>query len=174
MKNLTYLILFLISSAMAAPGKRDENVSPIIEAWVKITCSGTVTPVGQTIKVKPVMTYFIKTPANEPFPSLQELRNRNPSYFTEITKTCNDRRVAMVDLSNFHGKWLDWGTDHGYMKFEVGEEIITSNACRDVGHPCEKNVQCCGGTSAANALPTKGSYCSKTTNSCVSSEVIKL
>ena len=147
MKIFKTLFLFLVSTqlwALTAP----LQVSPRMpsEAWVKFTCFGIVTPryTNPTIE-KTIMTAHLKVNAGLPFPRFDDLRDANSEFIKNITKTCTERRWSKAVLDNFSGVWLDWGTDWGYTRYEIGEEFVYNvNQCRAVGKPCDTPAQCCG------------------------------
>lgn len=168
MKNLLlWLLLLTTFSAFAQkelvsrPGRPLPSLTPI-EGWVKLTCSGTLTPVNSPLglRVGPVATYYLPADLNEPFPNIIDLRREFTAFFHKLTDHCTTTRLSKVNLAGFTGVWLDWGTDHSYTKLEIGETFIYSNMCRASGQPCKSTKDCC----------TAGKFqqvsCSKITNSC--------
>lgn len=173
MKYFLSLLLLLSSFAGLAQVQvlemESETIKPRFpkEAWVKLTCLGSLTPVSSPLgdQIGPVATYFVQANLNEPFPSLFDLRSRYNKFFHRITSHCQETRMAKVNLTGFTGLWLDWGTDTGYTRLEVGEEFIYGPQCRAVGKPCGSSKQCCN----LNAKIPRGSlvpYCDSNTNSC--------
>lgn len=170
MKYFLSLLLLTSFSGFAQIQLNDvETVMPRVptEAWVKLTCLGSLTPVNSPlgVQVGPVATYFLKASLEEPFPSLFDLRARHNKFFHKMTSHCQETRMAKVNLTGFTGVWLDWGTDNGFTKIEIGEQFIYSNQCRAVGVPCSSTKQCCGLTSKLMPISLKP-YCDLTTNSC--------
>lgn len=132
-----------IRTAVAVPSLPIELMPS--EAWVKLSCFGVVTPKYQTPIEQAIMVAHIKVNLNQPYPKFEDLRDQNSDFIKNLTKLCTERRWSKVILGNFTGTWLDWGTDWGYSRLEIGEEFIyNSYQCRAVGKPCERLSQCCG------------------------------
>lgn len=168
MKNILIWLVLLSSfqvfaqkNILARPGKPIPSTTPI-EAWVKLACLGTLTPVNSPlgIRVGPVATYYLQADMNEPFPNIIDLRREHTDFFHKLTDHCTTTRLAKVNLAGFTGVWLDWGSDYGYSKLEIGETFIYSNMCRASGQPCSTSRDCC------SAGKLQQVTCSKVTNSC--------
>lgn len=147
MKKTFLLVLISIVSNVSAWARPNIPV-PQPESWIKLTCFGVVSPrfASPTVE-KQIMIGHIKINGALPYPRMDDLRDSHSGFFRNLTKSCTERRWAMVQYGDFSGLWLDWGTDWGYSRLEVGETYIpaaNAGSCRAVGNPCEQNVQCCG------------------------------
>jgi hypothetical protein len=170
MKNYFIILSLIISlNAWTRPRVVGPIVSnPIVEAWVKLTCHGVVTPrfAYPTIE-RQIMTAHLKISPSQKYPHMEDLIASNSDFFKKLTKTCTERRRAKVEFGSFTGQWLDWGTDWGFSRLTLGEEVLTlseANKCRAVGKPCSQNSQCCGSTQRL-------SYCNINANTCESNAI---
>lgn len=144
MKNCKILFLFLVCTNLwAARAINPVELAPS-EAWVKLNCLGIVTPKSEIPIEQPILTAYLKVNPGRPFPSFDDLRDQNSNFIKNLSTVCTERRWSKVVLGNFSGMWLDWGTDWGYSRLEIGEEFVYNNQCRAVGKPCERVSQCCG------------------------------
>lgn len=148
-------ILFLLLAALSSPAWSRPNLPyipppppPSDESWIKLTCFGIVSPrfASPTVE-RQIMIAHVKFDGYGRYPRFDDLRDKNSGFFKNFTKACTERRRARVELGDFTGQWMDWGSDWGYSRYDVGEVFISaanSGACRGVGGPCVSNNQCCG------------------------------
>jgi hypothetical protein len=166
MKKIFLLSLVFVSlHALAIPSL--PPVSRFIpEAWMKFSCFGVTSPryASPTVE-RPIVVGHVKFNGNASYPSFENIRDQNSSWFKNFTKVCTERRRARVEFGSFTGSWLGWGTDWGYSRLELSEiayNISNQNNCRSVGSPCERPSQCCGFAQYATSCNVSLNTCEST------------
>lgn len=163
MKNIILTFLVILSAKIYATTSPLPPVSRIGQGWIKLTCHGVTTPrYADPTTERPIMIGHIKINPSAPYPNFEDLRDQNSNFFKDMTDQCTLRRRAKVEFGSFTGTWLDWGTDWAYTRLELSEEFIPNesiNICRQVGHPCESNTQCCGSNRRLTSCNIKMKTC---------------
>lgn len=163
MRIISFLFTLIISHIAFAITSPSLPITRIGQGWIKFTCVGVTSPryAYPTVE-REIMIGHIKINPNSPYPTFEDLRDQNSNFFKDMTDQCTQRRRARVELGNFTGTWLDWGSDWAYSRLEMGEEFIpqaSANLCRQVGHPCESNTQCCGSSTRLATCNLKMKTC---------------
>ncbi len=158
---ITLLFVFLFASAK-------QNIPNPIgdEAWIKLTCHGIVSPrTAYPVVEKKIMVGHIRINPAHLYPRMDNLRDANSGFFKNLTKVCTERRWAKVELGNFSGTWMDWGSDWALSRLEIGETFIAAanvGNCRPVEGPCVQASQCCGSAQHHTTCNVAANTCEST------------